>query len=1039
MSTLFFKLPRLVILCILLVVIGGLGAVLSLGRQEDPTLVERYGYVLIPFPGADAERIEALITEPVEAALMELPELGMVSSVSRAGLSQVLMDIDESLSEAEVEDAWTLIRAKIEQARSQFPPGAGTPELTQLYVGASTLIVSLTWEQEGDPPLAVMRRLALDLEDRFQRLPGTEETETFGMPDEEVRVVVDPSALSAAGLSFRQAAALIASADSKNPAGRLRSDGGTIGLQVGGEFEDIARIRDVPLVQRPDGSAVRVSDVATVEKGYADPLLHKAFANDRRTVLVGVYISSGQRVDKWAETARAVVDDFSRTVPAGLKVETAFDQSAYTSDRLRGLAQNLVFSALIVILVLFVTMGWRSAIVVGMAIPLTVSLVLILFNIFGHPLHQMSVTGLVISLGLLIDNAIVVVDEFDQLRARGRARIDAVRKSLGHLAAPLAASTLTTALAFAPIALLPGGSGEFVGMIGVSVIFSVISSFVISLTIIPAMAGWFDRRRGWETGQARRQHRWWRDGVSNDFISDGYRATVEAVLRYPLLGIVLSIAPAIAGVWLVRQLPYQFFPATERDQFQVVFSLPASANPDQAESIVHRATNMIRSIEGVESVTWVLGEPAPRVYYNTISHIEGVEGFASGWVQLDGNERTHLIVGDVQRMVRKEFPTARFLALPFEQGPPVDAPIELRVMGDDFEILDRIGDHARSVLAGTPGVTYTAASLELGAPTIRLEADEAASALAGERLTDIAADLSAELDGVRAGSVLEGTEELPVRVIAPMSRRSGMSELRSATVGDGAGTPIAALGDVTLTPETAVITRRAGQRMNQILAYLDPYTLPSPVLENFQERFDATGFHVPDGYDIIIGGEAESADQAASDLLGVGGPLLLMMAGAIMLVFNSFRMMLLVLTTGFLALGLAFFGVWLFNLPFGFIAIVGGFGLFGIAINGSIVVLSLLRASPAAMADDIIAQREIVVDATRHIVATTLTTMGGFIPILLAGDSFWMPLAAGISGGVAGSALLALYFTPAVFRITTMKPVRKAFGHLFNRREMPAE
>ena len=244
---------------------------------------------------------------------------------------------------------------------------------------------------------------------------------------------------------------------------------------------------------------------------------------------------------------------------------------------------------------------------------------------------------------------------------------------------------------------------------------------------------------------------------------------------------------------------------------------------------------------------------------------------------------------------------------------------------------------------------------------------------------------------------------------------------------------------MSLDAKTAVVSRRDGQRMNQILAYLDPYTLPAPVFADFQARLEASDFQLPPGYSIRIGGEAENSGEAIGNLAGVGIPLVLVMAGAIMLVFNSFRMMLLILTTGFLSLGLAFFGVWLFNLPFGFNAIIGGLGLLGIAINGSIVVLSLLKASPAAMADDVIAQREIVMDATRHIVATTLTTMGGFIPILLTGDSFWMPLAAGISGGVAGSALLALYFTPAVFRIMTMKPIRKTLVYLFGRRHIPAE
>ena len=785
MRTLFFRLPRLAILTMMVILVGGIGAISSLGRQEDPTLIERYGFVLTTLPGADAERMEALVTQPIEAALMELPEVNEVKSVSRPGVSQVSLDIREDLSEAEVDDAWTLIRQKVAFAESKFPAGTNTPEIHRQYVGAATLVVGLAWEGQGDPPLAVMGRMARELQDRFQRLPGTELTDLYGVPAEEIRIVVDPDALSAAGLTVRQAASLIASADSKTPAGRLRSEGGNVGLEVGGEFDNISRIRSVPLLQRPDGSEVRVSDVATVQKGFEDPTVRMALENGKRTIFVAAFISEDQRVDKWAETAQKVVRDFAENAPPGLRIDTVFDQSKYTNARLNGLAKNLLMSACIVFIVLFFTMGWRSALVVGSAIPLTVALVLILFKVFGHPLHQMSVTGLVISLGLLIDNAIVVVDDFDQMRARGSTRMEAIDKSLRHLFAPLAASTLTTALAFAPIALLPGGAGEFIGMIGLSVVFSITASFVISVTLIPAMAGWFDRTRGWETGMAKRPRRWWRDGVTVDFIADGYRATVEAVLRFPPLGIALSVAPAILGFYLVGQLPSQFFPQTERDQFQITMQLPPEASLSDTIASTKYASELMEAMEGVKSVTWVLGEPSPRVYYNMINNTEGVEGFAAGWVQLDGNQRTHEIVAKVQAEMRDAFPGARFLALPFEQGPPADAPIDFTILGNDFETLGRLGDEARTILAQTPGVTYTVASLELGAPTVSLKADESASALAGQRLTQLASAMNAELEGVRAGSIVEGTEELPVIVIGPDSRRGTLTDLRAMTVGDG--------------------------------------------------------------------------------------------------------------------------------------------------------------------------------------------------------------------------------------------------------------
>ncbi len=1033
MWTLFYRLPRLSVIFVLMVLAGGIGAILTLGRQEDPTLVERYGTVLITLPGADAERMEALILEPLEQQLMELAEIDRLFTTARNNSAQVRIEMREDLTEAEIDDGWTLIRAAVDEAESQFPEGTLPPFIERLYVGAATLVAGVVWDGDGPPEMAVMTRLAEDLEDRFQSLGGTEETQVYGLPQEEIQIVLDQDALAAAGLDTVTAARAISAADAKVPAGTVRSGTTKLNLELAGGFDTIARIRDVPLVQRDDGTAIRVGDVADVRKGLSDPVKRYNFTNGQRTVMVAAFIQPNQRVDQWADRGRAIIAEAAAAAPPGVRIETLFDQSRYTETRLGDLASNLAFSALIVFVVLFLIMGWRSALVIGMALPLTVCLVLTLFRLFNMPLHQMSVTGLVISLGLLIDNAIVVVDEFDQERGRGATRLQAIDTALRQLFGPLFASTLTTALAFAPIALLPGSAGEFVGMIGVSVIFSVSTSFLLAMTVVPAMAGWFDRKRSGE-GLRGTRRRWWRDGIAHDWLSDGYRWTVEANLRFPALGIVLGTVPSMVGLSLGAQLPSQFFPQTERDQFQLDILLPAEATIEETKALVRAATDDLLAREGVEMVNLTLGEPAPRVYYNAVNNTRGVEGFAAGWVRTESPEVTRRIVAEVQRDMRRMFPNAQFLALPYQQGPPVDAPIQVQIAGEDLETLDRLGDEVRAVLARTPGVTYSSSRLQIGAPQYVLRAGESEAAILGERFAGIAGSLSADLDGILAGSVLEGTEELPVRVLTPEAFDGGLADLKakrfgqglaSGLTGDGMGTPLSALGDVVVEPSTSVIIRRNGERITDITAYLEPYTLPAPVFADFQSRLEASGFELPEGYDFIVSGDAEASGDARADLAATAVPLLLIMAGAVALVFNSFRMAALILVSGGLCVGLAFFGVWLFNLPLGFNAILGALGLLGIAINGSIVVLSMLRADPDCLADDVIAQRETIVDATRHIVATTLTTMGGFVPLLLAGDAFWMPLAAGIFGGVAGSAILALYFTPAVFRLMTMRPISR--------------
>ena len=338
LSTLFYRMPRLTILSVLIILAAGAGALLNLGRQEDPTLVERYGFVLTYYPGADAGRVEALVTDPIETALQELMEISELTSTSRANVSQIRVEIREDLSASQVDDAWTLIRQQVSQAQASMPDGVISPQVKRQYLGAATMVVSIGWTGSGEAPLSVMNRMALDLQDRFQNYAGTEETDIFGEVTEEIRVVIDPEKLAAAGLNTRSAAALIARADAKAPAGQVRNASTNLGLEVGGEFTSVARIRSVPLLQRDDGSAVRVGDVANVIKTEQTPPGVMAFVNDNQVIMVAAYVEPNNRVDLWADGAQKIIEDFRQSAPRGIEVRTIFDQSVYTEDRLNGLS-----------------------------------------------------------------------------------------------------------------------------------------------------------------------------------------------------------------------------------------------------------------------------------------------------------------------------------------------------------------------------------------------------------------------------------------------------------------------------------------------------------------------------------------------------------------------------------------------------------------------------------------------------------------------------------------------------------------------------
>ncbi|MEO1211867.1 MAG: efflux RND transporter permease subunit, partial [Cyanobacteria bacterium J06638_20] len=366
--------------------------------------------------------------------------------------------------------------------------GVTTPELEETDMKGYTLITSLTWNLPDAPNYAVLRRYAEELAVLMRRVAGTEDVEFFGSPDEEILVEVDASELVGVGLSPQQLANQVSRSDAKVGAGQLRSPEQNLAIEVESELETLEQIRQIP-IQMGEGQFTRLSDIADVSRGVRRPLSDQAIVSGKPAIAVGVMMESGLRIDQWSAEVKQELEAFRDRLPQGISLDIIFDQSGYVANRISSLFANLVFGAVLVVMVTLVGMGWRSAIVIGAALPLTIFAVFGWMSVFGVPIQQMSVTGLIIALGLLIDNAVVVVDEIQVELQHGKKPLKAVTETVSYLQVPLMASTLTTVMTFLPIYLLPGAAGEFVGSIALSVILSLISSLAISLTVIAALTG----------------------------------------------------------------------------------------------------------------------------------------------------------------------------------------------------------------------------------------------------------------------------------------------------------------------------------------------------------------------------------------------------------------------------------------------------------------------------------------------------------------------------------------------------------------------
>ncbi|MBE9048020.1 efflux RND transporter permease subunit [Pleurocapsales cyanobacterium LEGE 10410] len=1033
----FYKNTRLLILTFILIFAWGIFSYQTLPRQEDPELISRTAVVLTPFPGASAERVEALVTEVLEGEIAEIEEVETIESDSRVGFSTVSVELVDAVENAQ--PIWSKVRDEMADAAALFPSGAGVPELEEAKIKAYTAIASLTWNQTSQPNYSVLRRYAEQLEVAMRGVDGTEEVQLFGDPNEEITVEIDAAELVAVGLSAQELAQQVSLSDAKVSAGQYRSDRSNIAIEVDSELETIERIRQIP-IQNNSGQFTRLSDIAQVNRGIQLPPSNLALVSGKPAIAVGVLMKSGLRIDQWAKEVKTEIANFEASLPQGISLDLIFDQSEYVEVRIGSLLSNLIVGALLVVGVSLVSMGWRSALVVGVALPLTTFMVFGWMTVLNIPIQQMSVTGLIIALGLLIDNAIVVVDEIQIEMEHGEKPLEALTKTVNYLKVPLFASTLTTILTFLPIVLLPGAAGEFVGSIALSVIMALISSLALSLTVIASLAARMlarsrSKAQQLEQGELQSQgiakkiqsfllkpDAWWNVGFTSPKLARPYRQSLKFAASKPLLAIALTFCIPIIGFIGAGTLDNQFFPLVSRDQFQIEVEFPSSTAIAETEAKMLQARDVILANPKVEDVHWFMGESAPKFYYNFTGNRENQSNYAQAMVQLNTDKEVATIVQDLQNELDAQFPSARILVRQLQQGPPYDAPIEMRIFGSDLNELRRLGIEAREILTTVPDVIHVRDNLTESLPKLGLSVDEEQAQQAGLTNTAIANQLEAYLEGAIGGSILEATENLPVRVRVGNTQRADLSQIASLNLSSNSSEnndfrSTDAIGEFNLVPELANISRYNEQRVNTIQGYITAGVLPSLVLANFQEKLEAENFQLPPGYRYEWGGEQAESSQARGNLAQYVPLLLVVMITALVLSLGSFRQGGIVGGVAIGCIGTALFSLKVAGSPLGFMAIVGTMGLVGIAINDTVIVLSALNENPEAREGDRQAIENVVVKATRHVITTTVTTIAGFIPLLVSGGPFWRPLAIAIAGGISGSSVLALYFVPAVYLI----------------------
>lgn len=1014
-----YRNPRILLLAVAVIIVAGVSSWLVLPQLEDPVLGRRVGIVSTAYPGADAAQVESLVTRPLEEGLEGLADIRQVRSNSQTGISNIVVELQDDVTD--VEPVWSIVRDRIADTQPSLPAQSLPSQLHVVPLKAFAALIAVTPVNVADG-LQNVRKPIRELRRQILAIGGTELVETFGDPGAEFVAEIEPETLATLNLSVAAVASQLKSQLESVPAGRIQDEAGAVGMKIV-STKGRGAIKNATIVHGPRGEYSSLGQIAEIRQQAASPTQEAALIGGRRAIVIGAMVDDSMRVDQWDDSLAVVLSDFRESHRDELQVSVLFSQADHIRERMKLLLQSLGMGIAAVTAVVFILMGWRCMLVVSIALPLASLMVVAAMRVLQIPIHQMSVTGLIVALGLLIDNAIVIVEDVRSRIIDGQPPRDAITFAIRHLRSPLFGSTLTTALAFLPIATLPGPPGEFVGTIAVSVILAISSSFLLSMTIIPALIALLKidpTKRGFVSY-----------GWTVGFLQRLYEGSLNRAFRFPVLGVLIGLILPVLGFLAARSLPEQFFPPSDRLQIQIEVELPATAGLSQTTTEVNRIRNAVSAEPEVLGQHWFVGRSAPTFYYNVVPRRRSTPYYAQAFIDLQRETDIEALVQRLQRTLSSNFTDSRILVRQLEQGPPFDAPIEVRLAGPETDQLRALGRELRTVLAETPNVIHTRSDLEETVPRMDFLVDENAAADAGLTATQIGQLIYTSLEGMNGGHVtVDGDDEIPVQVRLALDANLKYEQVLALPLSPLANNPssrpvmepsadyepvtLAKLGAATLQSDVGAIVRIDGKRVNEVKAYIDAGILPSVALSDFKRRLEESDFRLSAGYSIQFGGETEQRTQAVNRLIANGVVLFSLMLLTLVVSFLSFRCAAIIAAVGGLSVGLGPLALAANGFPFGFMAIVGTMGLIGVAINDSIVVLAAIRADEKARSGDREQMAAVVSHCTRHIIATTLTTLVGFLPLILSGGGFWPPMAVTIAGGVGGATLLALYVVPAM-------------------------
>ena len=1006
----FLERPRILFLTLAFILLSGISSLFSVPIQENPELAERWGNVGVFYPGASPERIETQVINDLEIKLREIVEIDELDSIISQGYSKTHIELEDSVPPDKIEETWSRIQGKLDQI---IPPDEATVILNRTAGPPITLEYIIDWNGDGEPPIIMMSRLAQQLKRKLSSIPLTKETAVYGETDEEIIVEIDSAKMSSLNLTYGDVANSIRSFDNKKPVGVISNNNSEFLIRLKDNINSPQKVGEIPVKIINQSEIIRLQDIGNISIEPASPVEDIFLYNGKQVISVSATGTMSQRVYDYVDRVEAVVEEMRQVLPEEFSINRIYDESIYVSSKFSELIKSFSIAAFFVLSLSFLLLGIRPGLIVTAILPFSVSLVLLGCRLIGLPLHMTSITGIIIALGLLIDNGIIVVEDYKFRRSQGLSVKESINETLIQLTTPLAAATGTTVFAFMPIVTGEGSSVEFVGGLAITVIMSIIASLVLALIMVPVLMSYMEKIPYFANIKVHEE------GYSNEKLLRKYKAFLTWAFEIPRRAILVSISLPFLGFLLFNTIDKDFFPSSDRDMFRVHIDLPEnSSSIKTAEKAKLIREQILQSdLIEIEKDYWFVGRWMPRVLMNIVGGMEKTGSNNSAQAVFFARDYYEMIdkLPELSRLIVSKNPDTTIYIDSFYSGPPFFSDIRYDIFGDDENVLLELGSELELIINDAPDISHTRSEATSSNTNVEFEFDSSNISLAGKNTELMVNELFAANNGLVISSMLDSNIEIPIRVKGLVNSSDITGDSSSISISNSDSIDfIGNYSKTSLNKSPSTITRISSQRVNIVEGWVWTGTLASETESYIHDEVERFKKNLPPGYSIKQSGEAEVRGDSQSQIWSSAIVYIFFITIGLVFALNSFRETALILSVAFLSMGLSFVGLIVGFQNFGFIATIGAIGLIGLSINDSIIVLSHIkeRARKSLMTkSDLI---EVVIRSTRHIITTSLTTLGGFVPLIFA-SIFFRPLAWAMSVGVLGATLTALLYIPAMY------------------------